>query len=112
MSKAQSLQDPYLNALRQEQVPITIYLVNGVKMQGKIESFDQFCILIKNTSIQLVYKHAISTIIPSRPVCYYNMETKEIRFDDPSHGMDLSSDPDHGQKKDVPGETAEEHTDR
>lgn len=68
MAKGQSLQDPYLNALRREQTPVSIYLVNGIKLQGQIESFDQFVILLKNTVSQIVYKHAISTIVPSKPV--------------------------------------------
>ena len=68
MSKGQSLQDPFLNALRKEKVPVAIYLVNGIKLQGLIESFDQFIILLKNTVSQMVYKHAISTIVPTRNV--------------------------------------------
>nr|6XYJ_AAA Chain AAA, RNA-binding protein Hfq [Pseudomonas aeruginosa PA7]6XYJ_BBB Chain BBB, RNA-binding protein Hfq [Pseudomonas aeruginosa PA7]6XYJ_CCC Chain CCC, RNA-binding protein Hfq [Pseudomonas aeruginosa PA7]6XYJ_DDD Chain DDD, RNA-binding protein Hfq [Pseudomonas aeruginosa PA7]6XYJ_EEE Chain EEE, RNA-binding protein Hfq [Pseudomonas aeruginosa PA7]6XYJ_FFF Chain FFF, RNA-binding protein Hfq [Pseudomonas aeruginosa PA7] len=81
MSKGHSLQDPYLNTLRKERVPVSIYLVNGIKLQGQIESFDQFVILLKNTAeeiqngevvrkvvSQMVYKHAISTVVPSRPV--------------------------------------------
>ncbi|ART79948.1 RNA chaperone Hfq [Oceanisphaera avium] len=68
MAKGQSLQDPFLNALRRERVPVSIYLVNGIKLQGQVESFDQFVILLKNTVSQMVYKHAISTVVPSRPV--------------------------------------------
>jgi len=68
MSKGHSLQDPYLNVLRKERIPVSIYLVNGIKLQGQIESFDQFVVLLKNTVSQMVYKHAISTIVPSRPV--------------------------------------------
>ncbi len=68
MSKGQSLQDPFLNALRRERVPVSIYLVNGIKLQGTVESFDQFVVLLRNTVSQLVYKHAISTIVPSRNV--------------------------------------------
>lgn len=68
MSKGQSLQDPYLNFLRSEHIPVSIYLVNGIKLQGQIESFDQFVILLKNTVSQMVYKHAISTIVPAKPV--------------------------------------------
>ena len=68
MSKGQSLQDPYLNALRKERIPVSIYLVNGIKLQGQVESFDQFVVLLKNTVSQMVYKHAISTIVPARPV--------------------------------------------
>ncbi len=68
MAKAQSLQDPFLNALRRENVSVSIYLVNGIKLQGQIESFDQFVILLKNTVNQMVYKHAISTIVPTHNV--------------------------------------------
>ena len=68
MSKGQSLQDPYLNYLRKERIPVSIFLVNGIKLQGQVESFDQFVILLKNTVSQMVYKHAISTVVPSRPV--------------------------------------------
>ncbi len=68
MSKSQMLQDPFLNALRKERVPVAIYLVNGIKLQGQVESFDQFVILLKNTVSQMVYKHAISTIVPARNV--------------------------------------------
>ncbi|MFZ4833968.1 RNA chaperone Hfq [Rouxiella sp. Mn2063] len=72
MAKGQSLQDPFLNALRRERVPVSIYLVNGIKLQGQIESFDQFVILLKNTVSQMVYKHAISTVVPSRAVSHHN----------------------------------------
>ena len=67
-NKGQLLQDPFLNTLRREHIPVSIYLVNGIKLQGQIESFDQFVILLKNTVSQMVYKHAISTVVPSRPV--------------------------------------------
>ncbi|PHS31475.1 MAG: RNA chaperone Hfq [Methylophaga sp.] len=68
MAKSQSLQDPFLNALRRENVAVSIYLINGIKLQGQIDSFDQFVILLKNSVSQLVYKHAISTIVPVRNV--------------------------------------------
>jgi host factor-I protein len=68
MSKGQSLQDPFLNALRKERVQVSIYLVNGIKLQGYVESFDQFVVLLKNSVSQMVYKHAISTIVPARNV--------------------------------------------
>jgi host factor-I protein len=68
MSKGQLLQDPFLNVLRQEQVQVSVYLVNGIKLQGHIESFDQYVVLLKNAVTQMVYKHAISTIVPARPV--------------------------------------------
>ena len=65
-AKGQLLQDPFLNALRKEHVPVSIYLVNGIKLQGQVDSFDQYVILLKNTVTQMVYKHAISTIVPGR----------------------------------------------
>jgi host factor-I protein len=68
MAKGQSLQDPFLNLLRKEKVPVSIYLVNGIKLQGQVDSFDQFVVLLKNSVNQMVYKHAISTIVPSRNV--------------------------------------------
>jgi host factor-I protein len=68
MSKGQSLQDPFLNALRKERVQVSIYLVNGIKLQGYVDSFDQFVVLLKNSVSQMVYKHAISTIVPARNV--------------------------------------------
>src|SRR5438132_9780727 len=68
MSKGQSLQDPFLNALRRERIPVSIYLVNGIKLQGTVESFDQFVVLLRNTVSQMVYKHAISTVVPARNV--------------------------------------------
>ncbi len=68
MAKGQMLQEPYLNALRKEHVPVSIFLVNGIKLQGQIESFDQFVVLLKNNVSQMVYKHAISTIVPARNI--------------------------------------------
>jgi host factor-I protein len=68
MSKGQALQDPFLNALRKERIPVSIYLVNGIKLQGQVESFDQFVVLLRNSVSQMVYKHAISTIVPARNI--------------------------------------------
>ena len=68
MSKGHTLQDPFLNVLRKERIPVSIYLISGIKLQGQIESFDQFVILLKNAVSQMVYKHAISTVVPSRMV--------------------------------------------
>ena len=67
-NKGQLLQDPFLNTLRKEHVPVSIYLVNGIKLQGQIESFDQYVVLLRNSVTQMVYKHAISTVVPSRPI--------------------------------------------
>jgi host factor-I protein len=68
MAKGQTLQDPFLNTLRKEKVPVAIYLVNGIKLQGTVDSFDQFVVLLNNSVSQMVYKHAISTVVPSRAV--------------------------------------------
>ena len=73
MSKGESLQDPFLNALRKDRVPVSIYLVSGIKLQGQIESFDQFVILLRSTVNQMIYKSSISTVVPSRVV---NMSTE------------------------------------
>jgi host factor-I protein len=82
MSKGQSLQDPFLNMLRKEKVPVSIYLVNGIKLQGQIDSFDQFVVLLKNTVNQMVYKHAISTVVPSRNI---RLSTEESSNDSGSN---------------------------
>ena len=70
-NKGQLLQDPFLNTLRKEHVPVSIYLVNGIKLQGHIESFDQYVVLLRNTVTQMVYKHAISTVVPAAPVNFH-----------------------------------------
>ena len=73
-AKGQLLQDPFLNALRRDHVPVSVYLVNGIKLQGQIDAFDQYVVLLKNTVTQMVYKHAISTVVPSRGV---NLHTEQ-----------------------------------
>jgi host factor-I protein len=75
--KGAALQDPFLNILRKERIPVSIYLVNGIKLQGQVESFDPFVVLLRNTVSQMIYKHAISTIVPSRAV--------RIPYDVPEH---------------------------
>ena len=75
MSKGQNIQDPFLNALRKERVPVSIFLVNGIKLQGTLDSFDQFVVMLKSTVSQMVYKHAISTIVPARSVNYLSGTT-------------------------------------
>jgi host factor-I protein len=70
-NKGQLLQDPFLNHLRKEHIPVSIYLVNGIKLQGQIESFDQYVVLLRNTVTQMVYKHAISTVVPGRAVSFH-----------------------------------------
>ena len=84
MSKGHSLQDPYLNTLRKERIPVSIYLVNGIKLQGQIESFDQFVVLLRNSVSQMVYKHAISTVVPSR----------NVRIASTNHGDESSAEAD------------------
>src|SRR3546814_6521579 len=97
MSKGQSLQDPFLNALRRERVPVAIYLVNGIKLQGTVESFDQFVVLLRNQVSQMVYKHAISTVVPSRNVRIGN-------------GHDGHEGHDHQADTSTTVERSEEHT--
>ena len=67
-TKGTALQDPFLNVLRRERVPVSIFLVNGIKLTGQIDSFDQFVVLLKNSVNQLIYKHAISTIVPAKSI--------------------------------------------
>ena len=74
MIKGASLQEPFLKALRLEGMPVFIYLVNGIKLQGEIESFDQYVIILRSNITQMVYKHAISTIVPSRPLAAFSAE--------------------------------------
>jgi len=77
MAKGQSLQDPFLNALRKDKTPVSIFLVNGIKLQGKIDSFDQFVVLLSNSVNQMVYKHAISTVVPSHNVSFSAPDEEE-----------------------------------
>lgn len=83
MAKGHSLQEPFLNALRKERIPVSVYLVNGIKLQGQIESFDQFVVLLKNSVSQMIYKHAISTVVPVRNV-RLNLATDDGTVGDPS----------------------------
>jgi len=80
-NKDQILQDPFLNKLRKERIHVAIYLVNGIKLLGKIESFDQYVVLLRGITTQMIYKHAISTIVPTRPV-NLNGPTDHEEFDD------------------------------
>ena len=80
--KGTALQDPFLNALRKERIPVSIYLVNGIKLQGEIDSFDAFVVLLRNSVSQLIYKHAISTIVPSRAVRLHYDEAEPDDADD------------------------------
>ncbi len=76
-NKGQLLQDACLNLLRNEHGPVSIYLVNGIKLQGHSESFDQYVGLLRNTVTQMVYKHAISTVVPSRAVNFHANDAGE-----------------------------------
>ncbi|MBN4053708.1 RNA chaperone Hfq [Haliea sp. AH-315-K21] len=87
MSKGQSLQDPFLNTLRKEKVPVAIYLISGIKLQGQIESFDQFVIVLKNTVNQMVYKHAISTVVPNQSIRIPMQEGAESDSPEPGNGI-------------------------
>jgi host factor-I protein len=76
--KKQNLQDTFLNSVRKSRTPLTIFLVNGVKLQGVVSWFDNFCVLLRRDGqSQLVYKHAISTIMPSQPVQLYEPSPDE-----------------------------------
>ena len=77
MNKVQ-LQEPYLNELRKERTQVSVYLVNGIKLQGQIESFDSFVVLLKGAVSQMVYKHAISTIVPTRNVRVDNTDVENL----------------------------------
>lgn len=73
-NKSLNLQDNYLNQLRKEKVPVVLYLTNGVRLKGSIKSFDNFVILLKENTESLIYKHAISTIVPEKEI--------EIKFEE------------------------------
>jgi len=72
-SKSQSFQDSFLNQLRKDKVPVIIFLTNGVRLKGFVKAFDNFVILVKDVSQQLIYKHAVSTIVPEKDI--------DIRFE-------------------------------
>ncbi len=77
--KKQNLQDAFLNAVRKSRTPLTVYIVNGVKLQGVVTWFDNFCILLRGEGRppQLVYKHAISTIAPNAPVQLFDEDAQD-----------------------------------
>ncbi|MEO0399994.1 MAG: RNA chaperone Hfq [Pseudomonadota bacterium] len=76
--KKQNLQDVFLNHVRKEKIAVTIFLVNGVKLQGVVTWFDNFCLLLRRDSqSQLVYKHAISTVMPAQPIALWDQEPDE-----------------------------------
>ena len=76
--KPQNLQDVFLNHVRKQKTPVTVFLVNGVKLQGIITWFDNFCVLLRRDGhSQLVYKHAISTVMPVTPISLYDDDREE-----------------------------------
>ena len=77
MLKTQTLQDPFLNALRRQRVPVSIYLTNGIKLQGVVAAFDQYVVLLKNNTKQMVFKHAVATVVPSRNVVWHDMDNAQ-----------------------------------
>lgn len=77
MQAKQALQDAFLGTLCKEKAFIAIYLVNGIKLQGQLEAFDEFTISLKNTVSQLVYKHAISTVVPARDIDWASEASSE-----------------------------------
>lgn len=81
--RGHSLQDPFLQALQKERVPVSVFLVNGIKLQGQIESFDQFVVLLRGSAVQVLYKHAISTIVPARDMRLSLSSEEEDVMDDP-----------------------------
>ena len=88
MAKGQTLQDPFLNTLRKEKVPVSIYLVNGIKLQGTIDSFDQFVVLLNNSVSQLIYKHAIYTVVPANAVQLQHSDDSDDSDDSDAGGED------------------------
>lgn len=84
--KSQNIQDVFLNTLRKKKIPVTIFLSNGVKLQGNITGFDNFSVLLRRgPQVQLVYKHTIATVVPSAPVTLYEEEGVEQHHAQPAH---------------------------
>lgn len=75
VAKQHTIQEPFLNALRRQRVPVAVYLTNGIKLQGVVAGFDHAAILLKNNSKQMVFKHAIATVVPSRNIVWHDMES-------------------------------------
>ena len=78
MKKGLGLQDPFLNTLRKEKVPVSVFLVNGIKLQAQIDAFDQYVVVLKNSVSQMVYKHAISTVVPARNIKIPSVNDQEM----------------------------------
>jgi host factor-I protein len=89
-TKGHCLQDPFLNALRRQRVPVNIYLTNGIKLQGHVAAFDQYVVLLKNNTKQMVFKHAVATIVPSRNVVWHDMDDDEQQIQIPEEIEDFS----------------------
>ena len=89
-NRTQYLQDPFLNALRKQKVPVNLYLTNGIRLQGQVSAFDQQVVLLKNNTKQIVFKHAIATIQPSRNVVWHESEEMENAVD--MHELDLEEE--------------------
>ena len=89
-----ALQDPFLNILRKDRIPVSVYLVNGIKLQGQIESFDSFVVLLRNGTSQMIYKHAISTIVPARAVRIPYESSTSSAHGAPDSDSDSDSDSD------------------
>ena len=70
----QPIQDPFLNALRRQRVPVSIYLTNGIKLQGVVAGFDSAVVLLKNNTKQMIYKHAVATVVPARNIAWHDQE--------------------------------------
>jgi host factor-I protein len=83
--KNPNIQDVFLNTLRKEKVPVTVFLTSGVKLQGNISGFDNFCVVLRRSpQVQLVYKHAIATIVPGQPISLYKGEDAEDAAEAPA----------------------------
>ena len=82
MANGRSLQEPFLETLKKEQVPVYVYLVNGIKLQGKIEAYDQYVVMLTNSTSQIIYKHAISTIVPTHRIVLQSSSDNEVKFTD------------------------------
>lgn len=89
--KSQNIQDVFLNTLRKEKVPVTVFLVSGVKLQGSVSAFDNFCVVLRRPpQVQLVYKHSIATIVPNQSISLYKPEDG-----DADAGADMHSGQSH-----------------
>ena len=96
--KPRHLQDAFLNRVRKDRVPVTVYLVNGVKLQGAIRAFDNFCLLLaRDGRSQLVYKHAVSTVMPGKPVDPFRSDVGESDGGESDRGESDGGESDVGE---------------